>query len=270
MSSSQVKKIVLVGHDNYGSREIFSRIVKDHNNNASFTLFITTGLYHNRSFAYSIWKLLREASFVFCLIRFLEGLLFKIKGDTLESRARALGIEIFFTNDINSAESHKIMRERHTDLLVSMFTMQIYKQSTIDLPRYGSIGTHPSILPQYRGLEVFFWMLANQETEGGVSVFYLDRRIDAGRVFLQEKFDIYMDESVDSIYKKLTSIAARMLSDGIKLILNNHPLTFFEPKGPSSYYAMPTPDAYRKFSKTKHTWFGNPKQRGADDSADKM
>lgn len=254
------RTIALVGHDNYGSREIFTRIYKENrSSDIQFILFISTGLYYKKSFVQSVIKLLKEASFLFCLIRFLEGLLYKFRGDTLLKRAKDLGVTIYFTEDINSSTSHEIFKCHEVELVVSMFTMQIFNQKTIDLPKLGTIGTHPSVLPQYRGLEVFFWMLVNREPQAGVSVFFLSPKIDAGRVFLQELFKIETDESVDSIYKKLTKISAGLLSSAVKKVLNKEELQFVSASGVGSYYPMPTRAAFRKFLKTEHTWFGVPK-----------
>lgn len=260
------KVIALVGHDNYGSREIFSQIYSENNSeNVSFVLFISTGLYYNKSYLGSIWKLLKEASFIFCLLRFLEGLWFKVKGDTLYSRALKLSnVEVHFTNDINSQISKDILVSKKVDLLVSMFTMQILKAETIKLPPLGTIGTHPSILPAYRGLEVFFWMLANKETQAGVSVFFLNPKIDFGKVFMQEKFEIDTIETVESIYVKLTSISARLMALAVKSVLNNEALTFIEYNGKGSYFPMPTRAAFRKYLSSGHGWFGRPHEKGGN------
>jgi folate-dependent phosphoribosylglycinamide formyltransferase PurN len=250
------KNIGIIAHDNYGAREIFSKICRDHPD-LNITLFITTGLYYKKTPVQSIIKLLKEASFIFCFMRFAEGLLYQFRRDTLPRRAKALGVKTFYTADINSENSRKIMKENGIELLVSTFTMHILNKETINLPKYSTIGTHPSILPSYRGLEVFFWALANQERSSGVSVFFLDPKIDLGKVFLQETFDILKTETVESIYKKLTEICARLLSDGITLLKEDRKLTFFPDSPSASYYPMPTKQAFRKFLKSGHRWFGH-------------
>ena len=56
--------------------------------------------------------------------------------------------------------------------------MHILNKNVIRLPKISTIGCHPSILPNYRGLEVFFWALVNGEKESGVSVFYMTEKIN--------------------------------------------------------------------------------------------
>ncbi|MFA5839221.1 MAG: formyltransferase family protein [Candidatus Margulisiibacteriota bacterium] len=248
-----IKKIILVGHDNFGAREIISEIVKNHPH-IDFCIIITTGLYYKKSFFASIIKMLREASFVFCLNRFWDGLIYKFKGDTLYSRSKKWKIEVYFTEDINGSKAHEYIKDFSPDLIVSTFTMHIYKEATIKLARVATIGCHPSILPDYRGLEVFFWQLVNKETSSGVSIFYMAEKIDAGNVIMQEKFDITPDESVDSLYRKLTRITARLMVTTIEKFKLGDKFEIFPSSGKGSYYPMPTRDAYRQFIAKKGKW----------------
>jgi folate-dependent phosphoribosylglycinamide formyltransferase PurN len=250
----ELKKILLVGHDNYGSREIFTKIVDSHPD-IDFSLFITQGIYHKRSFISSVIKLLREASWAFCFIRYLEMLAYRFRNDTLKRRAARRKVPTFFIKDINSPETRRLMDDIAPDLMMSMFTMHVYKKETLNLPKHGSVGTHPSILPHYRGLEVFFWALANEETESGVSVLFLSNVIDEGKVFLQERFAIERTETVSSIYRKLTTITARLMSRAIT-VLQEGSVEFLPSEGTGSYYPMPTSEAYKRFRKTTHRWFG--------------
>lgn len=251
-----MKHIVVVGHDNYGSREIFSTLYSElRHHEVRFSIIITTGLYYKKSFFSSFWKLLTESSFFFCALSFFQMLTYKIKNDTLEKRARNWKIPLFKTSDINNMETQNFLKLQQVDLLVSTFTMHIFNQQTIDIPKLGTIGTHPSILPDYRGLEVFFWMLANQEKEGGVSVFFLTTKVDAGMVFIQKTYKIEDSESVQSIYKKLTIYTAQSVKEAILKIVNKQPIHFIKPHGKSRYFPMPTAQAFSKFLTTKHKWF---------------
>jgi methionyl-tRNA formyltransferase len=248
-----IKKVIFIGHDNFGSREIFTQMVKDHPE-IEFLLIVTTGLYYKKKFIPSIVKLLKEASFLFSFNRFLELLKYKTKGDSLVSRAKSWGINIFYTADVNSASAHTAINKFQPDVIYSSFTMHILKSSTIRLSKVATIGCHPSILPHYRGLEVFFWALANGETTSGCSVFYVTEKIDTGKVILQEEFLIDNDETVKSIYEKLTKICARLMSLSLQKLLNNEEFTIYPSEGKGSYFPMPTREVYKKFKKTGRKW----------------
>lgn len=248
-----IQKAVIIGHDNYGAREIFTAIVDAHPD-IQFFLIITKGLYYRKSIIQSILKMMREASIMFCSRRFLEMAKYRMKGNTLLSNAKRREIPFTMTRDINSEPAHDVIHLFAPDLIISTFTMNVFKQPTIDLANVAAIGCHPSILPNYRGLEVFFWALANGETSSGVSVFYLDEKIDAGKVIMQERFDISVDETVESLYTKLTAISARLLITTVEKFKRDEEFQVFSSAGRGSYFPMPTREAYRRFKASARKW----------------
>ena len=164
-------------------------------------------------------KLLKEASIAFVSSRFIEGVIFSLKGDTLKKSAADHKVKFILSKDVNGDETYNILNKFNPDVILSTFTMHILNKNVIRLPKFSTIGCHPSILPNYRGLEVFFWALVNGEKESGVSVFYMTEKIDAGKVIMQENFTIDRDETVKSIYKKLTKICAKLMSQTLYKIL---------------------------------------------------
>ncbi len=249
----EIQRVIFIGHDNFGSREIFTKMVKDHPQ-IEFLLIVTTGLYYKKGFIPSIIKLLKESSFLFSFNRFLELLRYKINSDTLVSRAKKWGVKTFLSNDVNGFETHKVITEFQPDVIYSSFTMHILKSSTIKLSKIATIGCHPSILPHYRGLEVFFWALANKEPKSGCSVFYVTEKIDTGKVILQEEFLIDDNETVKSIYEKLTEICARLMSLSLDKLLRGDEFNIYPSEGKGSYFPMPTMEAYRRFKSTGRKW----------------
>ncbi len=241
----RIRRIVLVAHDNQGSASLFEDVVSAYPD-VQFLLILGTGLYYKRSFLGSVIKLLREASWIFVAVRFIELLHYRMRRRTLARMAAARGIPVVYVRDINAPESISVLRDFAPDVLVSLFTMLIYRAPALAVPRLGAITSHPSILPTYRGLEVFFWALANGEKKTGASVFFIEPKIDAGRVFEQEEVDIAPDETVASLYSKITVLCGRLLVKGIR-DLDADTLTHFAPCGEDSYFPMPTRAAYRRF-----------------------
>lgn len=250
---NKIKKILLVGHENEGSLHLCEQIV-DCFPNVEFMAIVGQGLYYRKSFGGSVLKMLREASWVFIFVRFLELVKFRLKGRTIYRFCRERGIKTYFTHDINSPESLATLSGFSPDLLVSLFTMQIYGAEVLKIPKYGAITSHPSILPRYRGLEVFFWVLANGEKETGVSIFFIEPKIDTGKVFEQEIVPITPETTVTSLYRQITEVGGRLLVKGIKDI-DADSIAIIPTNGPESYYGMPDRDAYRRFRKLKRRFF---------------
>jgi folate-dependent phosphoribosylglycinamide formyltransferase PurN len=253
MELQKIRRIVLVGHENEGSEHLF-RAVTGAYPHAEYMLVVGQGLYHGKSFLASVLKLLREASWLFVFVRFLELLRFKLTGRTMEGHARKHGMRVMHTRNINSQESLRLISEFQPDLLVSLFTMQIYKKDVLAIPKYGAITSHPSILPHYRGLEVFFWVLANDENETGVSVFFLSERIDAGAVIGQERVPITPQTSVASLYRTITEVGGRLLVAAIADIDAGTTRTYPQ-EGQGSYYSMPDRASVRRFLRLGRKFF---------------
>jgi len=252
LPSSRIRNVVLVGHDNHGSRQLFEGIVSAFPDR-SFLLALTQGLFYRKSFIGSLWQLLTRASFRFCLRRFLDMKKHQWSGRTLRAACQTRGFPVVSTRDINSEATLTRIRDFQPDLLVSLYTMHLYRAEILSIPRLGAIGAHPSLLPEYRGLEVFYWALANGEKETGVTVSKLSPKIDLGKIISQERFVLTEDQTVTGLYTEVTNRAERMLCETIAR-LDKGPVTAEPMKGEGSYFPMPTREAYRRFKKDGRKW----------------
>ena len=137
---------------------------------------------------------------------------------------------------------------------VSFMLVGALKSKLIELSKSATVGCHPGILPNYRGLETFFWALANGEKESGVSVFYLTEKVDVGKIIMQEKFAISHDETVKSIYEKLTKISAKLMSQTLHKISKGETFYEYPQVVGDSYYPMPTREVYKRFKQSGRKW----------------
>jgi folate-dependent phosphoribosylglycinamide formyltransferase PurN len=249
---SPVNNITIIAHDNSGSRELFDGITSAYPD-LKFQLVLTEGLYYRKNFFHSVYKMIKEASFIFCFVRFIELLIYKFDKN-IKSIVRDKSNCIYFkTKDVNNAFSVAKISAFNPDIIISTFTMHIVGRDVIKIPKIAAIGAHPSILPSYRGLEVFFWQLANGEEEAGVSVFYLDEKIDAGPVFLLERYSI-VNESLDSLYRKMARTTTKMLIEAIEMLLTGKQMPVIKTEKQHSYFPMPTKSACSRFIKRGCRW----------------
>ncbi len=149
--------------------------------------------------------------------------------------------------DVNNPDFLERLRKIGTDLIVSVSCPQIFKKKIIDLPSLGCVNIHGAILPRYRGIMPSFWMLANDEKQAGVSIYFMNERIDAGELCGQRIFNILPDETLDVFLTRSKSIAAQLLVEVLKRIENGTatrtPLNSKE----GSYYSWPDKDAVKRF-----------------------
>jgi len=111
-------------------------------------------------------------------------------------------VPIISTNNINDKNYLKKIKQSKPEIIISFGCPQVFKKEILSLPLFGCINVHGSLLPKYRGKNTGFWVLLNQEKETGVTVHYMNEKIDDGEIILQKKIKIHPQETVNSLYKK--------------------------------------------------------------------
>jgi len=87
------------------------------------------------------------------------------------------------------------------------------------LPPLGTINLHTSLLPQYRGAAPINWVLINGEETTGVTTFFIDDKIDTGKIIYQEKVEIAQGENAGTLHVKLMRKGAELVNKTVKSIL---------------------------------------------------
>ena len=90
-----------------------------------------------------------------------------------------------------------------------------------EIPKYGTINLHASLLPNYRGAAPINWCLINNETYTGVSIIKINEKIDHGDILMQKKVLIDKNDDFETLKDKLSVIGSRILYKTIVLILKN-------------------------------------------------
>ncbi len=177
------------------------------------------------------------------------------RGRSIASVCKKYGVAYELVPDVNAEQFKQRLREAGTDLLISVSCPQIFKKPLIELPKLGCLNIHGAILPHYRGVLPSFWMLANQEKKAGVSVYYVNEKIDAGELCGQRIFEILPGESLDSFITRSKAIAAELLTEVLGKIedgtITQSPLNLAE----GSYYSWPDQEAVKRFrANGHHVW----------------
>ncbi len=99
-----------------------------------------------------------------------------------------------------------------TDLFIVCQYGLIIPKKILDLPKYGALNVHASLLPKYRGASPIQTALVNGEKETGVTIMLMDEKMDHGSILAQEKISIDIDDTTISLSKKMSVAAAELLS----------------------------------------------------------
>jgi methionyl-tRNA formyltransferase len=99
----------------------------------------------------------------------------------------------------------------HLDAIIVVGYGRIIPQWMINLPRFGNLNLHASLLPKYRGAAPIQWAIAQGETVTGVTTMRIDAGLDTGDILLQSELPIAPDDTAGSIAPKLAEMGARLM-----------------------------------------------------------
>lgn len=106
------------------------------------------------------------------------------------------------------------------DLIVVVAYGKILPKEILDIPKYGCINVHASLLPKYRGAAPMQWALINGEKKTGVTTMLMDEGMDTGDMLLKEETNISEEDNFETIHDKLMVIGSELLIKTIKKLEN--------------------------------------------------
>ena len=127
-------------------------------------------------------------------------------------------IEVIQPKKVKDEKIIKKIKEINPDLIVVVAYGKILPKEIIDIPKYGIINVHSSLLPKYRGASPIHSAILNGDTESGVSIMYIEEGLDSGDVILQESCDILENDTLGTLHDKLKDLGAIVLEKALKLI----------------------------------------------------
>ena len=140
--------------------------------------------------------------------------------DHLYKMVRDKGIPVYEGLRVKEVPNFELIRSLSPELIIVSTFNQIITKEIIQIPKYGVINIHPSLLPQYRGTTPTVWVLLNGEEETGVSThFIVDETIDSGRIILQSRLKIMPDDTDGTLRFRLAELSKTTLSGAINLVL---------------------------------------------------
>lgn len=157
------------------------------------------------------------------------------------------GIEkIEIEGSINSEASLQKLKSYDPDLLISIAGNQIFKKPLIELAPEGCLNLHTALLPKYRGLMPSFWVLKNNESHTGVSVFFVDEGIDSGPILLQKKVEIG-NRTQEELIQHTKRLGMDAIIEAIEKFQKGGYGLIPNPDEKSTYFSFPTRDDVKEF-----------------------
>ncbi len=110
------------------------------------------------------------------------------------------------------------LREMAPDIIVVVAFGQILPEEILNLPKFGCVNVHASLLPKYRGAAPIQWSILDGETETGVTIMYMEKGLDTGDMISKVVVPIEATDTGDSLHDKLAEAGAKLLVETLPAI----------------------------------------------------
>ena len=132
--------------------------------------------------------------------------------------ALAHGIPVFQPARIKAEEAVEELRKYEADIFVVAAFGQILSRAILEMPKFGCINVHASLLPKYRGAAPIQWAVINGEKESGVTIMQMNEGLDTGDMLMKAHVLIDEEETGDSLQDKLALLGADLCVEALSAI----------------------------------------------------
>ena len=153
----------------------------------------------------------------------------------VKEEALKRGIPVYQPVKVRDPEFVRVIKELAPDVIVVVAFGQIIPQPILDVPPYGCINIHASLLPKYRGAAPIQWAVIDGEKESGVTTMQMDAGLDTGAILEQEKILLAEDETGGSLFEKLSLLGSRLILSTLKKLEEGSLTPTPQPQEGSSY-----------------------------------
>lgn len=135
----------------------------------------------------------------------------RLQPTPVKAWAQERDLEVMSPHSIRDEEAISRLEYLEPDVIVTCAYGQILPRRVLDIPRWGAVNVHASLLPRYRGAAPIQRALMAGERTSGVTIMLMDEDMDTGPVLAQEELDIEPDENAGTLHDRLASLGADLL-----------------------------------------------------------
>ena len=150
----------------------------------------------------------------------------KISGRGLKKRYTPVGLyaknkklKLLCLSSFKDEKLYEAIKKLNPDLFI-VVAFKIIPQKFLNIPKLGAINLHASLLPNYRGASPIQYALLNGDKKTGVTTFFMDDKIDNGKIILQKEFEIHDNDNYESLIRKVESYGSELVNKTIDSIAN--------------------------------------------------
>ena len=110
-------------------------------------------------------------------------------------------------------DGEDILKQYNADLFVTASYGQIIKQNILDIPKFGTVNVHASLLPKYRGPAPIQWAIMNGEKKTGITIMKTDIGLDTGDIYFSKEISIESEDTSTSVFNKLAILGVECIKE---------------------------------------------------------
>ena len=133
--------------------------------------------------------------------------------------AEALGLEVLQPEKISGSKEMDRIIELAPDLLITAAFGQFLPEKLLQVPQFGAINVHASLLPKYRGGAPVHYAIMNGDQETGVTIMEMIKKMDAGAIYSQARLPITPQDDVGTMFEKLSLLGRDLLLETLPKLL---------------------------------------------------
>lgn len=142
----------------------------------------------------------------------------KISMPIIKEKALEYDIEVYQPQKIKEEEYVKILKDLNPDIIIVTAYGQILSKEILDIPKFGCINVHASLLPKLRGAAPINFAIINGHKKTGITTMYMDVGLDTGDMILKEEIIIDEYETAGTLNDKMLEVSKNVLKDTLKLV----------------------------------------------------
>lgn len=147
------------------------------------------------------------------------------------------GLTVYQPRRVREEEFQAVLKDLAPEVIVVVAFGQIIPKSILELPEYGCINVHASLLPKYRGAAPIQWAVIDGEKTAGVTIMKMDEGLDTGDMYSVAEIPLAEDETGGSLFDKLSELGAQLLVDSLPGIVSGELVPVKQPAESPNEYA---------------------------------
>lgn len=144
----------------------------------------------------------------------------KLQPTPVKELALKLNLEVYQPAKIKDTAFIDVLKQLNADIFIVIAYGQILSEEVLNIPKFGCINVHGSLLPKYRGAAPIQWSIIDGEEVTGITIMQMDKGLDTGDIILQKQIPIHMDDNSGILHDKMSHLGAEALLEALKLIEN--------------------------------------------------